>query len=152
MLEELALDYPLPQLILEYRSLSKLKSTYTDTLPQQVNPKTGRIHTSYQQAVATTGRLSSINPNLQNIPIRTAEGRRIRRSLYRAKRLSPVGSGLFSNEAPHHGALFWKIKNYLPPSPLAKIFIKPPRRKCLIHPLNKSPRNNVVVPKRLTLD
>jgi DNA polymerase-1 len=78
VLEELALDYPLPQLILEYRSLSKLKSTYTDALPQQINPKTGRVHTSYQQAVATTGRLSSTNPNLQNIPIRTAEGRRIR--------------------------------------------------------------------------
>jgi DNA polymerase-1 len=85
VLEELALDYPLPQLILEYRRLSKLKSTYTDTLPQQVNPKTGRIHTSYQQAVATTGRLSSINPNLQNIPIRTAEGRRIRQAFIAPK-------------------------------------------------------------------
>ncbi|HEC84977.1 MAG TPA: DNA polymerase I [Thioploca sp.] len=85
VLEELAIDYPLPQLILEYRSLSKLKSTYTDTLPQQINPKTGRVHTSYQQAVATTGRLSSTNPNLQNIPIRTAEGRRIRQAFVAPK-------------------------------------------------------------------
>ncbi len=80
VLEELASDYPLPKLILEYRSLSKLKSTYTDALPQQINPKTGRVHTSYQQAVTATGRLSSTNPNLQNIPIRTASGRRIRQA------------------------------------------------------------------------
>jgi len=80
VLEELALDYPLPRLILEYRSLSKLKSTYTDALPQEINPKTGRVHTSYQQAVTATGRLSSTNPNLQNIPIRSEEGRRIRQA------------------------------------------------------------------------
>ncbi len=80
VLEELALDYPLPQLILEYRSLSKLKSTYTDALPQEINPKTGRVHTSYQQAVTATGRLSSTNPNLQNIPIRSEAGRRIRQA------------------------------------------------------------------------
>lgn len=80
ILQELALDYPLPSVILEYRSLSKLKSTYTDQLPQQINPKTGRIHTSYQQAVATTGRLSSTDPNLQNIPIRSEEGKRIRQA------------------------------------------------------------------------
>lgn len=80
VLQELAQDYPLPKLILEYRSLSKLKSTYTDKLPQQINPKTGRIHTSYHQAVAATGRLSSSDPNLQNIPIRTEEGRRIRQA------------------------------------------------------------------------
>ncbi len=80
VLQELALDYPLPKLILEYRSLSKLKSTYTDKLPQQVNPRTGRVHTSYHQAVAATGRLSSSDPNLQNIPVRTAEGRRIRQA------------------------------------------------------------------------
>ncbi|TCK16947.1 DNA polymerase I [Thiogranum longum] len=80
VLQELALDYPLPKLILEYRSLSKLKSTYTDKLPQMVNPRTGRVHTSYHQAVAATGRLSSSDPNLQNIPIRTAEGRRIRQA------------------------------------------------------------------------
>lgn len=80
VLQELAHNYPLPKLILEYRSLSKLKSTYTDKLPQQVEPTTGRVHTSYQQAVAATGRLSSTDPNLQNIPIRTEEGRRIRQA------------------------------------------------------------------------
>ncbi|HFD92068.1 MAG TPA: DNA polymerase I [Gammaproteobacteria bacterium] len=80
VLQELALDYPLPRLILEYRSLSKLKSTYTDKLPQQIHPRTGRIHTSYHQAVTATGRLSSSNPNLQNIPVRTANGRRIRQA------------------------------------------------------------------------
>ena len=80
VLQELAQDYPLPRLILEYRSLSKLKSTYTDKLPQQINPKTGRVHTSYHQAVAATGRLSSSDPNLQNIPIKTEEGRRIRQA------------------------------------------------------------------------
>jgi DNA polymerase-1 len=80
VLQELALDYPLPRLILEYRSFSKLKSTYTDKLPQQVSPETGRVHTSYHQAVAATGRLSSSDPNLQNIPVRTEEGRRIRQA------------------------------------------------------------------------
>lgn len=80
VLQELALDYPLPQLILDYRSLAKLKSTYTDKLPEMINPDTGRVHTSYHQAVAATGRLSSTDPNLQNIPVRTAEGRRIRQA------------------------------------------------------------------------
>ncbi|MFT5209604.1 MAG: DNA polymerase-1 [Flavobacterium sp.] len=80
VLQELALDYPLPKVILEYRGLSKLKSTYTDQLPEQVHESTGRIHTSYHQAVAATGRLSSQNPNLQNIPIRTKEGRRVRKA------------------------------------------------------------------------
>ena len=80
VLVELALDYPLPKLLLEYRSLSKLKSTYTDKLPEMVNPATGSVHTSYHQAVAATGRLSSSDPNLQNIPIRTEEGRRIRQA------------------------------------------------------------------------
>jgi len=80
VLQELALDYPLPRLILEHRSLSKLKSTYTDKLPQQVCLDTGRVHTSYHQAVAATGRLSSSDPNLQNIPVRTEEGRRIRQA------------------------------------------------------------------------
>ena len=78
VLQELALNYPLPRLILDYRSLAKLKSTYTDKLPRMVNPRTGRVHTNYAQAVAVTGRLSSNEPNLQNIPIRTPEGRRIR--------------------------------------------------------------------------
>ncbi|MEJ7137911.1 DNA polymerase I [Amphibiibacter pelophylacis] len=80
VLQELAEDYPLPALILQHRSLSKLKSTYTDKLPAMVNPDTGRVHTSYSQAVAVTGRLSSNEPNLQNIPIRTPEGRRVRRA------------------------------------------------------------------------
>ncbi len=89
VLQELALDYPLPRIILEYRSLAKLKSTYTDKLPLQINARTGRIHTSYHQAVAATGRLSSSDPNLQNIPIRTAEGRRIRQAF-----VAPSGSSL----------------------------------------------------------
>ena len=80
VLQELALDYPLPQLILDYRGLAKLKSTYTDKLPEMIDSKTGRVHTSYHQAVAATGRLSSTDPNLQNIPVRTAEGRRIRQA------------------------------------------------------------------------
>lgn len=80
VLQELALDYPLPNIILEYRGLSKLKSTYTDKLPEMINPETGRVHTSYHQAVAATGRLSSSDPNLQNIPVRTTEGRRIRQA------------------------------------------------------------------------
>lgn len=84
VLVELAHDYPLPKLILEYRSLSKLKSTYTDKLPLQVDGSTGRVHTSYQQAVAATGRLSSTDPNLQNIPVRTEEGRRIRQAFIAA--------------------------------------------------------------------
>ncbi len=80
VLQELAADYALPKLILEHRSLSKLKSTYTDKLPLQVNEKTGRVHTSYNQTVAATGRLSSTDPNLQNIPVRSEEGRRIRQA------------------------------------------------------------------------
>ncbi|WP_293003392.1 DNA polymerase I [Nevskia sp.] len=80
VLEELADEHPLPRLILEWRGMSKLKSTYADNLPKQVNPQTGRIHTSYHQAVAQTGRLSSNDPNLQNIPVRTADGRRIRQA------------------------------------------------------------------------
>lgn len=81
VLADLAAEgYPLPTVLMEYRSLSKLKSTYTDKLPEQINPRTGRIHTSYQQAVAATGRLSSSDPNLQNIPVRTPEGRRTRQA------------------------------------------------------------------------
>lgn len=80
VLEELALDYPLPKVILEYRGLAKLKSTYTDKLPLMISPITGRVHTSYHQAVTATGRLSSTDPNLQNIPVRNDEGRRIRQA------------------------------------------------------------------------
>ena len=86
VLQELAGNFPLPQLILAYRSLSKLKSTYTDRLPQDINPSTGRVHTSYQQAVTSTGRLSSTDPNLQNIPIRSEEGRKIRQAF-----IAPAG-------------------------------------------------------------
>jgi DNA polymerase-1 len=91
VLQELALDYPLPKLILEHRGMAKLKSTYTDKLPQMVNAKTGRVHTSYSQAVAVTGRLASSDPNLQNIPIRTPEGRRIREAF-----IAPAGSRIVS--------------------------------------------------------
>jgi DNA polymerase I len=91
VLQELALNFPLPRIILEHRALSKLKSTYTDKLPEQINPVSGRIHTCYHQAVASTGRLSSADPNLQNIPIRTDEGRRIRQAF-----VAPPGSVILS--------------------------------------------------------
>jgi DNA polymerase-1 len=91
VLQELALDYPLPKILLEHRGMAKLKSTYTDKLPQMVNQKTGRVHTSYSQAVAVTGRLASSDPNLQNIPIRTPEGRRIREAF-----IAPAGSRIVS--------------------------------------------------------
>jgi DNA polymerase-1 len=91
VLEQLALDHPLPKLILEYRGLAKLKSTYTDKLAENVNPGTGRVHTNYGQAVAVTGRLASNDPNLQNIPIRTAEGRRIREAF-----IAPAGGHIVS--------------------------------------------------------
>jgi len=87
VLQELALDYPLPKILLEYRGMAKLKSTYTDKLPKMVNRRTGRVHTNYSQAVAVTGRLASSDPNLQNIPIRSAEGRRIREAF-----IAPPGS------------------------------------------------------------
>jgi DNA polymerase-1 len=90
-LQELADDYDLPRVILEYRSVSKLKSTYTDKLPEQIAADTGRVHTSYHQAVAATGRLSSTDPNLQNIPIRTPEGRRIRQAF-----VAPAGFRLLA--------------------------------------------------------
>ena len=91
VLQELALDYPLPKILLEYRGMAKLKSTYTDKLPLMVDRKTGRVHTSYSQAVAVTGRLASSDPNLQNIPIRSAEGRRIREAF-----IAPPGSRIVS--------------------------------------------------------
>jgi DNA polymerase-1 len=91
VLQQLALDYPLPKALLEYRGLAKLKSTYTDKLPLMVDKSTGRVHTNYSQAVAVTGRLASSDPNLQNIPVRTAEGRRIREAF-----IAPPGSHIVS--------------------------------------------------------
>ena len=91
VLQKLAEDFPLPKILLEYRGITKLKSTYTDKLPKMVNPKTGRVHTNYAQAVAVTGRLASNDPNLQNIPIRTAEGRRVREAF-----VAPAGSFIIS--------------------------------------------------------
>jgi DNA polymerase-1 len=91
VLQELAADYPLPKVLLEFRALTKLKSTYTDKLPAMVNPRTGRVHTTFEQAVAVTGRLASTEPNLQNIPVRTAEGRRIREAF-----IAPAGHTLIS--------------------------------------------------------
>jgi len=91
VLQKLAEDYPLPKLLLDYRGLAKLKSTYTDKLPKMVNPNTGRVHTTYGQATAVTGRLASTDPNLQNIPVRTEEGRRIREAF-----IAPEGSVIVS--------------------------------------------------------
>ncbi|MDY6830064.1 MAG: DNA polymerase I [Pseudomonadota bacterium] len=91
VLQELALDFPLPKVIIEHRSLAKLKSTYTDRLPERIDPDTGRVHTSYHQAVTATGRLSSSDPNLQNIPVRTEEGRRIRQAF-----VAPAGYQLLA--------------------------------------------------------
>ncbi len=92
VLQQLALDYPLPKILLDYRGLAKLKSTYTDKLPLMVNPDTGRVHTNYSQAVAVTGRLSSTEPNMQNIPIRTTEGRRIREAFIAPERHSIISA------------------------------------------------------------
>src|SRR5258706_49155 len=91
VLEKLALDHPLARMLLDHREISKLKSTYTDKLPRMVNPRTGRVHTTYGQAVAVTGRLASNDPNLQNIPVRTPEGRRIREAF-----VAPPGSVIVS--------------------------------------------------------
>ena len=104
VLEQLAADYALPRLILQHRSLAKLKSTYIDKLPGQISPATGRVHTSYHQAVASTGRLSSTDPNLQNIPVRTEEGPTHTRSVHRRRRLPPAGRRLLADRASHHGA------------------------------------------------
>lgn len=93
VLVQLALDYPLPKVIMEYRSLTKLKSTYTDKLPLAVQPRSGRVHTSYHQAVAATGRLSSSDPNLQNIPVKTAEGRSIREAF-----IAPLGHKILASD------------------------------------------------------
>jgi DNA polymerase-1 len=102
-LEAIADQHELPRLILEYRGLAKLRSTYTDKLPEMINPDTGRVHTSYHQAGAATGRLSSTDPNLQNIPIRTDDGRRIRQAFVAPPGAS-CGLRLLADRAAHHGA------------------------------------------------
>ncbi|MGH6830359.1 MAG: DNA polymerase, partial [Methylocella sp.] len=112
VLQDLAAEYPLPRLILEYRGLAKLKSTYTDKLPQQINARTGRVHTSYHQAVAATGRLSSSDPNLQNIPVRTEEGRRIRRAF-----VAPPGQRLV---AADYSQIELRIMAHLSGDPLLR--------------------------------
>ena len=104
VLEKLAEDYPLPARILEHRSLAKLKGTYTDKLAQLALPRTGRVHTHYAQAVAVTGRLSSNEPNLQNIPVRTAEGRKVREAFVAPRRLRDRQRRLQPDRAAHHGA------------------------------------------------
>ncbi|MGH8473385.1 MAG: DNA polymerase, partial [Gammaproteobacteria bacterium] len=112
VLQDLAAEYPLPRLILEYRGLAKLKSTYTDKLPRQINARTGRVHTSYHQAVAATGRLSSSDPNLQNIPVRTEEGRRIRRAF-----VAPLGQCLV---AADYSQIELRIMAHLSGDPLLR--------------------------------
>jgi DNA polymerase I len=115
VLAELAHDFPLPKLILEYRSMSKLKSTYTDKLPKRIDPSSGRVHTSYHQAVASTGRLSSSEPNLQNIPVRRGEGRRIRQAF-----IAPPG---FSILAADYSQIELRIMAHLSGDPsLLKAF------------------------------
>ena len=104
VLEELAESYALPRIILEHRALAKLKSTYTDKLPEQINERTGRVHTSYHQAVAATGRLSSADPNLQNIPIRTPGRAPHPPGVHRAAGLRAAGRRLLADRAAHHGA------------------------------------------------
>ena len=105
VLHELAAEHELPRLILEHRGMGKLKSTYTDKLPLMVNAHSGRVHTSYHQAVAATGRLSSSDPNLQNIPIRTAEGRRIREAFIPATGNRLMAADYSQIELRNHGAL-----------------------------------------------
>ena len=96
--------HPVVDWIIEHRELSKLKSTYVDALPAAVDSRTGRVHTSYSQTGAVTGRLSSSNPNLQNIPIRTEEGRRVRNGFIAAKGQRPALGGLFADRTAHRGA------------------------------------------------
>jgi DNA polymerase-1 len=130
VLSELALDYPLPKILLESRQLSKLKGTYTDKLPKMVNAATGRVHTSYAQAIAVTGRLSSSDPNLQNIPVRTAEGRRIRAGIHRAGGLAHRVGRLFADRTADHGAPVRRRAPAAKPSPPARTSIVRRLRKC----------------------
>ncbi len=129
VLQELARDFELPRLIIDYRILAKLKSTYTDKLPEQINQRTGRIHTSYHQAVTATGRLSSSDPNLQNIPIRHAEGRRIRQAF-----VAPPGGGSWPRTIRRSSCASWltcpAMKGCWRPSRPIRTSIGPPRRRC----------------------
>src|SRR3546814_13821454 len=108
-LEAIAEDHPLPRLILDFRGLAKLRSTYTDKLPEMVNPETGRVHTSYHQAGAATGRLASSDPNLQNIPIRTEDGRRIRKAF-----IAPPGHRILACD---YSQMTLRIQAHLPQEP-----------------------------------
>ena len=129
MLEELAALHPVPAKILEYRELAKLKGTYIDALPALVNPATGRLHTSFNQAVAATGRLSSSDPNLQNIPIRTEVGRRIREAFVAEPGPRARVGRLLADRAAHPGALLARTRRSWTPSARARTSTsaRPPR-------------------------
>jgi DNA polymerase-1 len=128
VLQKLAEDYPLPKLVLEYRGLAKLKSTYTDKLPKMIHPETGRVHTNYAQAVAVTGRLASNDPNLQNIPVRTAEGRRIREAF-----IAAPGHHMCRRITRRLNCASWRIfpatRICSKPLPMGKISTAPPLLK-----------------------
>jgi DNA polymerase-1 len=146
VLSQLAEDYPLPKLLLEHRSLAKLKNTYTDKLPQMVNPRTGRVHTSFSQAVAVTGRLASSEPNLQNIPIRTPEGRRIRAAF-----IAPAGHKIVSAD---YSQIELRIMAHLSgdagltaPSPAARTCTAPPPARSSASPRSRSPASSAATPR-----
>ena len=134
VLSELALDYPLPKLILEFRALSKLKSTYTDKLPQMADPEDGRVHTTFGQATAVTGRLASSDPNLQNIPVRTAEGRRVREAFI-AKPGCKLISADYSQIELRIMAHISQAKDFSRLSEKVKTFIAPRLPKCSVRSL-----------------
>lgn len=144
-------DFELPKVIMQYRSMSKLKSTYTDRLPEQINPRTGRIHTSYHQAVAATGRLSSSDPNLQNIPIRTAEGRRIRQAF-----VAPQGYKLLARTTRRSSCGSWptwpRTMACWMPSATTWTYTAPPRRKSSACRWKTSAATSDAAPRRSTSD
>ena len=149
VLQELAATYDLPRLILDYRSLTKLKSTYTDKLPAQINPATGRVHTSYHQAVAATGRLSSSDPNLQNIPVRTEEGRRIRQAFIASR-----DTGCSPPTTPRSSCASWRIcratRACAAPSSTARTSIAPPPPRCSACRPRRSPPTSAAPPRPST--
>ena len=130
VLQRLALDYPLAKILLDYRGLAKLKSTYTDKLPRMVDAATGRVHTNYAQAVAVTGRLASNEPNLQNIPVRTAEGRRIREAFIASPGTVIVSADYSQIELRIMAHISQDAGVAAKPSPRARTYIAPLRRKC----------------------